>query len=278
MYSSPEVTKRMEDMFRLKVPGLRGVTIKQVLDHLQEKKCLSFPYGGCIRDQFLQKLPGDLDMETNCDHKLFNQICVAKWGAPNCKSGGMAEHIGSMADHNDLGNTDIIDAANWQETFFGYGKDLEYTTNSIAYFASGKDIVIDLTGTGVSDTCKKLIRIPVSKEQREAWKTDRVIFRYWKLRVKGYKEADQDTLKYIAEQAVDMMTKRGATFKRYYCTYALLGHMVATCQIPKASCPDIKKQAFDNAFAQDLKADWDKTGKGLVNKMECDSCPMAPGC
>ena len=57
MYSSPEVTKGMEDMFKLKVPGLEGVTIKEVLDHLESKNCLSFPYGGCIRDQFLQKEP-----------------------------------------------------------------------------------------------------------------------------------------------------------------------------------------------------------------------------
>ena len=78
-------------------------------------------------------------METNCDRELFYEICVAKWRAPNCQSGGMAAHIGSKKDRNDLGNTDIIDTANWQETFFGYGKDLEYTTNSIAYFVSGKD-------------------------------------------------------------------------------------------------------------------------------------------
>ena len=49
--------------------------------------------------------------------------------------------------------------------------------------------------------------------------------------------------------------------------------VVATCQIPVESCPNIKKQAFDKAFAKDLKADWDKTGKGLVKtkKMEKES-------
>ena len=99
----------LEDMFKLTVPGLKGVTIKDVLDHLESEKCLSFPYGGCIRDQFLQKLPGDLDMETNCDRELFNDICMKQWGARNCNAGGMAAHIGSKKDHNDLGNTDIID-------------------------------------------------------------------------------------------------------------------------------------------------------------------------
>ena len=44
------------------------------------------------------------------------------------------------------------------------------------------------------------------KEQREAWHSDIKIFRYWKL------QADQDTLKYIVEQVVDMMTNREDEF------------------------------------------------------------------
>ena len=278
VYSSPEVTKGMEDMFKLQVPGLEGATIGEVLDHLHEEAgCLCFPYGECIRDQFLEETPKGLDVETNCDHQRFNQMCVEKWGAPNCKSDGKTEHIGSMAN-NDIGRTDIIDVENWEETFFGVGTDLEYTTNSIAYFARGKNIVIDLTGTGVSDTCGKLIRIPVDGKLRVAWHSDIKIFSYWKLRVEEYKEADQETLDYIKEQVVDMMDKREDEFKKYYCKYALLGDMDATCEIPIKSCPNIKKQAFDRVFSEDLQGHWDETGKGLVNKLECDSCPHLPGC
>ena len=74
-------------MFKLEVPGLKRLSIQHVLDHLELKGCLSFPFGGCVRDQFLEALPGDLDMETNCDRKYFNGICVARYGEENCESG-----------------------------------------------------------------------------------------------------------------------------------------------------------------------------------------------
>ena len=43
----------------------------------------------------------------------------------------------------------------------GDGTSLQYTANSIAYFAN---VIIDITGHGVSDTCNKVIRIPAATE------------------------------------------------------------------------------------------------------------------
>ena len=275
VYTSKEVTQGMEAMFKLEVPGLRGEKIKEVLDYLESKNCLSFPFGGCVRDQFLGALPGDLDMETNCKREYFKEVCVAWWGEQNCQSGTTAEHIGSKADHNDLGNTDELDAANWKETFFGDGTILEYTTNSIAYFANGKDIVIDLTGSGVYDTCKKLIRIPVAEHLRNAWKSESKTFRYWKLRAKGYKAADEGTLNFIV---LDMIKNQPKVFKKYYCKYVLQGEMSNTCVILPTKCDLPKKDIFDDVFFEDLKVDWALIGQDLTHRMECDSCPNAPGC
>ena len=65
-----------------------------------------------------------------------------------------------IGDDKDMhGETCITDFTNWNDTFSGDGTSLQYTTNSIAYFAN---IVIDITGHGVSDTCDKLIRIPAA--------------------------------------------------------------------------------------------------------------------
>ena len=84
-----------------------------------------------------------------------------------------------------------------ERTFFGSGVALEYTTNSLAYFSSGLDIVIDVTGYGINDTCNKEIRIPVGKDMRYEWanyKNDTTkVYHYWKLRVKGYNPVDMNT-------------------------------------------------------------------------------------
>ena len=96
--------------------------------------------------------------------------------------------------------------------------------------------------------------------------------------MKGYKEADKESLDYIVAQAVDMMDKRENEFKTFYCNYALHGYFVATCQIKNENCDHLKREAFDKVLSEDLKAHWDNTGKGLVDRMECDYCPNAPGC
>ena len=145
---SVTATAGINKFYTLKVPGLNGQTINEVLDVLRNNGCLSFPYGGPIRDQFLGAPPVDLDMQTNCDADTMYNICVGEWGVSNCPRSSPTSrivHIGSSEATD--GETEILDTANWNSTFFGTGRgvNLEYTTNSISYFADGVNIVIDLT-------------------------------------------------------------------------------------------------------------------------------------
>ena len=83
--TSETVTSGVYLLFTRAVPGLNGMTIQDVLQKLQEDGCLSFPYGGSIRDQFLpDSSPKDLDMETNCDANMVIDSCNNAWGASNC--------------------------------------------------------------------------------------------------------------------------------------------------------------------------------------------------
>ena len=131
----------------------------------------------------------DLDMESNCEPEQLLEECEREWGNSNC-GGSNIVHVGNK-DAND-GTTDVIDAANWNGTFFGDGIALEYTTNSLAYFADGLNIVIDITGTGITDTCTMKIRIPVDANMRDEWTLQSYIkvFWFWKLRKKGYTAID----------------------------------------------------------------------------------------
>ena len=77
---SATVTQGIDSLFRLKVPGLGGQRIADVIEELKREGCLSFPWGGSVRDQFLGALPADLDMESNCSPDKMQNISVKKSG------------------------------------------------------------------------------------------------------------------------------------------------------------------------------------------------------
>ena len=163
--TSQTVSHGIHSLFEKVVPGLEPITINEVLVELKARGCLSFPYGGSVRDQFLGASSKDLDMESNCNGNELYTICMNKWTACVSPSVRGIMHIGDITVEDK--EIDAIDASGWDDTFFGDRTALEYTTNSIAYFAEGLNITIDITGQGVYDTCNKLIRIPVV--DRDSW-------------------------------------------------------------------------------------------------------------
>lgn len=193
-------TSKMDDIFQMTVNGLNGNTVQNVIDALNEEQCLFLPYGGSVRDQFLGMNPKDVDAETNCSFETVHEICINRWDESKC----VGSEILQIGDDNIKdGETESIDVANWENTFFGPGIHLEYTTNSMAYFAYGLGLIIDITGDGISDTCDKKIRIPVgiNSDYIEMWRNNcddtgkgcdngEKIYRFWKLRIKGYTAID----------------------------------------------------------------------------------------
>ena len=280
--TSVEVTNGIKKLYGFKVPGLDGAKISEVVEYFASKGGLSFPYGGWVRDQFLAKIPADLDMESNCDADKLEAACKGKWKAEQCPRypNSPIMHVG--VDGADDGETDIIDASVWDETFFGDGTKLEYTTNSVSFFAGNLNIIIDITGNGVDDTCNKKIQIPVSLQNRDKWMSYTKVFRYWKLRVKEYTEKDKSTGDYIKGKAKTMLMNKPELFKKLYCHYALGGkwggNQVKKCTIK--DCPGMNKTDFDKVFSADLAKDnvWTEKGLPVINKLECDSCPNAETC
>lgn len=279
--TSPTVTAGIDRLLILKVPGLNGVTIEEVMEKLQQHGCLSFPFGGPVRDQFLGVSPVDLDMETNCAAEEILNICKETWGPSNCSpiSSNMIVHIGDSATD---GETDVIDTSNWNETFFGSGIALEYATNSMAYFGDVLNITIDITGHGINDTCNKNIRIPVAIDERQMWVSTNKVYRFWKLRIKGYKAIDNDTMSFIVSEAEKRISGNFPGFQSFYCKNALTGQWMssrATCIIPKDSCQGAlsKKLQYDTAFEMDLGGFWANKVKAFVEGLECNSCSATAG-
>ena len=236
--TSATVTQGMNHLFSLRVPGLGGQTVADVVDELEREGCLSFPWGESVRDLFFGELLWDLDMESNCDADTLQSICLEKWGLSNChRSKRSIVHIGVGEEKAKDEETNNIEAANWNETFFGDGTSLEYTTNSISYFGYGLNIVIDITGNGVNDTCNKKIRIPVATDVRDKWASPLKLYCFWKLRVKGYTAADTDTMTYIIVGAKNAILKESEELQRFYCQIVLIGNWTSSqCSVPSESC------------------------------------------
>ena len=280
--TSATATEGMNKLYELVVPGLNGNKIIQVIEYFKMNGCLSFPYGGSVRDQFLGKTPADLDMESNCDAATLLTLCKQRWPETSCQRSKTDKvHIGDDTNPQRDGQTDVIDAANWNETFFGDGTALEYTTNAMAYFADELNIVIDLTGKGVNDTCGKQIRIPVAKDMWEAWVTSEKIYRFWKLRVKEYEAADEETMTFVVGKAKLFIMENQERFKNFYCRAALGGTYVNSwCNITRNDCSKAlqNKSNYDSYFEKDFETFWSNTVKSLIDKLECSTCSSLQTC
>ena len=277
--TSETVTYGINHLFTLKVPGLEGQTIMEVIGVLKRNGCLSFPFGGAVRDQFLGLIPQDLDMESNCDADTLYRICKQNWDhrSSNCRRSASVTnpiiHIGNSSEKD--GETEPLDAANWDETFFGNGAALEYTTNSIAYIGEGLDIIIDLTGMGFNDTCKKFIRIPA--DDWDQWVNHSEgrtkVFRYWKLRVKGYTPVDADTMTFITDMAQYFIDEQPDPSLKFYCETVLHGKWASpTCQIDSCEAAIKNKIKYDEYLKMDLGAFWIDTAKEMVDNLSISQC------
>ena len=255
-----------------------GVTVAVVLNALEKDGCFPFFYGGVVRDIFLDSASlADVDLEADCNPENVMDICNENWGSQNCYSNNPAiVHIGRVVNSPD----DAIDVASTELTFYGQNSllNLEYTVNSLALHGS---IIIDLTGHGVEDVCAKKIRIPSDDNSVQSWDNWREtspvrLYRYWKLRTKGFTAADQDTSGYIiAQTKLAITADNGNEFKGFYCrtVYQAKGYNVSidSCtyndeitEMCTTSATATKVAKYDMAFLDDFEDYWTNTLQRMI--------------
>lgn len=283
-YWSATVSSGIEHLLNLTVPGLDGSTVRDVFDYLKvQGPCLIFPFGGVVRDQFLGKPSNDVDAEISCSANRARALCTKRWGADSCQDVTDPDlrsgytYIGSRTASVSAGDTQGIDMAIWELTFFAKLTDFEYTANSLAYDMYGSQVVLDLTSTGVADACAKKIRIPTSNFSLwDSWKTDQKVYRYWKLRVKGFSSVDSATEAYIVSEAKSFIAHRGETFTMFYCSYVLTGRYIDldnSCSFVECSHIQAKVQLYSDFFSSDMGSFWNQTAKPVADSLrqKCES-------
>ena len=285
-YSSATAKEYIDThVFTRKVSGLpSGQTVRDVFNMLFNESCYPFFFGGLVRDQFLGRMPGDVDVEVNCDVSAVYQTCVTNWGRENCvlNSGTNRAHIGQMINSPD----DLLDFASTNVTFFAELSALEYTVNSLAYDLNGdNNIIVDLPGTGVDDVCSKVIRIPSVDGSQASWDAWRMamggrskLYRFWKLRTKDLMPVDNETLQYIVEHTIVAIRDNPTSFKKFYCD-TVYGHgnfnnVKNTCEVTQAMCTAsaAKAESYKQRFREDFGDYYSSLETMMLEK--CGKCTI----
>ena len=275
-YRSQHATLTIAEFIRTTtVPGLPGtVTVADVFQTLRNEGCPIYIYGGVVRDQFLGRTPNDVDVEVDCNISSVVMTCKREWGQMKCgEESDRVTHIGAQI------NPKAVDLAPTALTFYGSLSNLEYTANSLAYDTNGNNVIIDLPGNGVSDVCAQKIRIPSDDNSEQSWdawrnadNTTRKLFRFWKLRSKGFTAYNSATENYIVRYSEEAINATDAGFKMFYCSavYGDTGSynaMQNTCPATGNVCTDKSDTAA--TYMRVLREDF---GNDYVNTLQIPTC------
>lgn len=239
-------------------------TLREVLQLLANNSCFPFLFGGSVRDQFLGRIPKDADVQIDCPIETFFNVCVSAYGKINCGGASLVGHIGI----NRLDDLENVDVASTSPTFFAPISYLEYTANSMAYDLNGNDLIIDLTGMGKIDVCNAHIRIPSEDNSIESWNqwlaeygSRSSLFRFWKLRIKGFTAYNNATLNFITIQSMFLVARNPNSFGNFYCS-AVYGTKyiteTKTCNAVGSVCEAsaAKADQYNFVFAEDFGDYW----------------------
>ena len=91
------------------------------------------------------------------------------------------------------------------------------------------------------------------------------LFRFWKLRTKGYTAVDISTLQFIVNMTEIAIMNNPSSFQKFYCRTALGGTISAgTCTISDCNSAIQSATKYNNKFYEDMGTFWNDTAKPLV--------------
>jgi len=267
-FHSASVRKSIQPVLNRHVEGLGTYTVRDVFNFLASQNCYAYLYGGVVRDMFLNTTPNDVDARVDCTTSQIHTLCSSYYPKDACRINVLSSIVHIGVEYT--GSKNILDLAPVTKAFLSLSYTLEFSANSLA-LDTNKDryIVFDLTGYGVRDVCNKHIKIPTSLDW-DMWLAENslvktsFIYRFWKLRTKGFTAVNEETSNYVIQKAKHaIVLDNGLGFKQFYCkevykAYAFDAESNACFYMndTTASCSSSvtinRKQSYDIALKSDF--------------------------
>lgn len=159
-----------------------NLTVAEIIARFASHGCHSLIWGGAVRDAVLSRPPADIDLAISCPPQRVAELCRQEFGAANCQHphpGSQKLMIGRTAAVKRRRDLAPVDVAHWNVSFRVDPTGWEYTADAMAVYlepsggggeGSGKGcVVLDPSGMGYRDACRRVIRIPAAKEQWNEW-------------------------------------------------------------------------------------------------------------
>lgn len=274
---SATVTKSVDKLLELPVPGLEGVTIGEVLGVFRTSgNCLSFMHYNTVLDQFLGRAPRNVDITLSCSSDVILSVCQKHWGTASCHQAGSVTVIGD----DEKATTKDVALSNWRGVFFVQTTSLlEYSATTLGYDVNinSTNAVIDIMGFGVRDVCDRLIRISCTKILWYEWVAPIKLFRSWNLRAMGFSYADMNTQLFLMRSGKGAIQGDGNGFQSFYCTEALWGEFdtsTHTCTLQDCSRAKEAAQRYEAVFKEDLGDFWNTTAAGIIGAIKWNCTPQ----
>lgn len=275
IYSSQCINENFDAFFSKIIPFSNNITFSTFLQTLLQNGCVYYPHGGFVRDLVNSVYPHDLDGQYSCKTEEILKYCREILGESFCS-----------ADRNSsfffIGNHSL-EGFNWN-AFFSL-EDQEYTPDSLYYDPLNK-VLIDLSGNGLEDIMRTQIRIPVERSNWDKWLIKdnddpilrlyslRKVPRYWKLKKIGFKDYNEETLRYLKNKIASLWDNNRYpmknAFKLHFC-WILDGkysdNTTKYCQ-PKDEMFDVERVIKFKEFIEIIMVEFDQMPKKVLKDLK----------
>lgn len=193
-YKLPYIDKRVKSLMNYKPKDLNNNSVGDVIKALQDKKIKVFLHGGIIRDMFSGVKSYDIDLIFDADINKIKPICEEN----NFPCSDIIIKQQYINFGSEKGGS--VEGANLGATFLNESFNHEASVNDLVYDLQN-NILIDLTGYGISDCVNKIIRLSPRPDEWDKWaELDfKRPFRYFKLMQKGFKPLNNKLHKFIID-------------------------------------------------------------------------------
>lgn len=158
IWESTNVNKNYERIAAATIPGVTPkATFGEVFSVLESNGCKIWLWGGSVRDFLLGKPVFDIDVNFDCPTDTFASI-INKAGWQPFEQKGVYFKLG---ENDKNAQYEHLEGKHFLESVAASLSDLEYTADSLAYDINSKTI-LDKSGEGVNDACRKIVRIPTA--------------------------------------------------------------------------------------------------------------------